>query len=273
VFFLTDEHYRAKRRHILQFYPSILNRIENGEHFLAVVRDEVLDMYKRFAIQLQTITSQAKKEFTESESVFAALAQIMNFPHLERRSYVSIPTFLPFSPLEKNLFYFSIAMDIAGRPHKNLSFLAIAVHEISHFIFSEQYETLTKKADSVLNKPAYHFVKEALTAAVMSQPDIKTFFDYPSLYHSNNYPGNAELRNIFIERSGKRQEIIKFFEKEIIQNPDGYIIGLNSLCQLFAKADEAFSEKWNLWNSQPNIAEDKKEWLQAYSQPIKLFGN
>ncbi|MFA6198633.1 MAG: hypothetical protein WC734_05825 [Patescibacteria group bacterium] len=274
VFFLTNEQYRAKRLRILQFYPSLRNRIENGEgSLLTVVRSEIFSMYKRFTVQLQTIVSLAKKEFSESESVFAALAQIMNFPQLENRSYVSVPTFLPFSPLENNLFYFSIAMDIAGRPHTNYSFLAIGVHEISHFIFSEQYEMMTEKTGHILNKPTYHFVKEALTAAVMNQPEIKNFFNYPSLFHSNEYPGNAELRDLFIEINGKRQQIIELFVREIIQNPDGYINGLNNLCQLLAKANEAFSEKWRLWNNQPNIAEEKQDWLRTYSQPIRLFDN
>lgn len=270
IFFLTDEHYRAKRRHILQFYPSLRHRIEQGESLSTIVRGEVLSMYERFAVQVQAIITLAMKEFSESASILIDLAQIMDFPQIEKRSYVSIPTFLPFSPLEKNLFYFSIAKEIAGRPHTKHSFLAIGVHEISHFIFSEQYERITDKNDRVLNKPTYHYVKEALTAAIMNQKPFRLFFDYPALFHSETYAGNPELHHLFLKYQGEQTPIVQFFEKHVLHNPRGYRNGLGFICRICADANDAFAKRWELWNTKPDVWKERDDFLNVYREPISL---
>lgn len=270
IFFLTDEQFRAKRHHILQFYPTLLSRIEHGETLTSVVSDEVLNMYKRFEHQLQDIITLAKKEFSESEPTFCALAQIMDFAGLEKRSYIAIPTFLPFSPLEKNVFYFSIAKEIAGKPHTTRSFLAIAVHEISHFLFLEQYERLFEKNDNALNKPTYHFVKESLTAAIMNQEPFRQFFDYPALFHSNIYPGNPELHHLFLAYQQEQIQINDFFEKYVLRNPHGYRNGLRFVCRLCSGSADAFAKKWELWNTKPNNWKEQENFLSMYREPIVL---
>lgn len=270
-FFLANTQYKSKRSAILTFYPKLREQIQLGENAKTAVRDLVLDMYRRFNHQIQDIVSVAKMDFSLARSAFEALARYMAYPELSKHAYTAVPTFLPFSPLGNNLFYFSIASAIANRKTIPLSIAAIGVHEISHFIFSAQYATLTQKTGVVLNDPTFHFLKEALTAAIMNQNEFREFFDYPSMFHSEFYPGNAELHHISIEHLGKVTPIVQFFEKEVLRVEDGYWAGLSRLCHTFATASDVFAEKWLLWNNKSNNPESQPEFLNKYSEPIRLM--
>ncbi len=275
VFFLESRVYRRKRPQILNFYPKLTEQIQHGLNEQEAVREVVTDMYRRYGTKIEEIIIAVQKEIAGSEPVFAALAKCMECPQLSKRSYSAVPTFLPFSPLDENLFYFSIARTIAGQDMKPWRVVATAIHEVSHFIFYEQLDDWSKKNSITLNDPAIHYFKEALAAAIMDQPEFRTFFDYQALYRSDRYFGNAELHQLSIgnaENNTASENIIAFFEKEIVRSPDGYAVKLDCMLRWFAEAGAAFAEKWNLWNNMPINPAEQDEAMKKYREPI-ILGN
>lgn len=268
-FFLDSATYRVKRSNILRFYPRMHDRISRGENEQAVVREMVTDMYKRYASQVEHIVRETAAAFSQSASVFTALARYMHFPELGQRSYTAIPTFLPFSPLDQNQFYFSIAMAIAkghSRPHARV---AIAVHEISHFILQEQYASWQQKREQILSDKSYHYLKEALTAAIMDQTEFRTYFNYPLLFKSEAYPGNPELHDLQVEIHGACMPLIDLFRQKI-ENPVGYITGLHQVCEAFTAANKEFDARWKIWNDANGSFDHQPELLESYRKPIQL---
>lgn len=271
-FFLNHHEHRGKRSKILVFYPELDKKIQKEKIEKIVVNNTILNMYERYNNEIQDIINIANNEFAKSELAFKALAKYMEYPQLNCRSYTAIPTFLPFSPININdkIFYFSIASAIANKSIQPFKILTIIIHEISHFIFAEQLDIWIKTHKLKLNMPTIHYFKEALTATIMNQSEFKNFFNYPVLFNSNNYPGNPELHQLLIHSSQKTQNIIHLFEKEILQNYDDYNINVIRLLQKFEKNNNAFTEKWNLWNDKHNNLNAQKKFINQYSNPIKL---
>ncbi len=269
-FFLSNSSYRAKRPIVLNYYPKLAEQIRAGKHEREAVHEHVHEMYRRYEQQLLNILTEVQEEYAASEMAFAALSKIMEFPELGERTYSAIPTFLPFSPLGEDVFFFSIASSIAS--HRRLPFreVTIGVHEISHFIFNEQYNRWKKKGHTKLNQPAHHYLKEALTAAIMDQQAFRNFFDYPNLYHSISYPGNPELRNLMISYHGETTSIVEYIKQEVLLASIGYTHGLGYVCEAFGSADTAFSEKWQLWNDKSTSPESRTAFDHAYGHPVKL---
>lgn len=270
LFFLSATDFRAKRSAILRFYPAMNERIFRGDDEKMVVREMVSDMYKRYESRVEQIVHETDAEFLQSSVAFAALARYMDVPDLGQRSYTAIPTFLPFSPLDQDRFYFSIAFAIARGYARPLAYVAIGVHEISHFIFREQYSAWRQQSSLALNDPAYHYVKEALTAAVMDQPEFRKFFDYQRLFRSEGYPGNPELRDIQVEYGGRCLPIVELFDEVVIHNPRGYLAGLHRLCEAFCAANDVLGMRWELWNDAAGSFENRPEFLETYRRPVQL---
>jgi hypothetical protein len=269
-FFLASQEWRRKRSSILKFYSKLADKIEKGEDEKQAVRKVVSDMYRRYDEKIKDIVAIAEKEFSESEPVFAALAKYMTFPQLGEKLYTAAPTFLTFSPLGDNSFFFSIAQTTAGREIKQFRVVSIGIHEISHFVFFEQLRAWSEKTGITLNDPSIHYFKEALTAAVMDQPEFRKFFDYPSLVGSENYLGNQELHQLFFDNNGKSENIVQFFEKKILHGSDSYAVSLNHMLRRFASVGDILAEKWKLWNDMPSDPEKQKDSMKRYSEPIKL---
>ncbi len=269
-YFLNSKQYRRKRSNILTYYPKLSEQIEKQEKEEEAVREVVIDMYRRYHERIPEIVADAKKQFSESPPVFDALARYMDSYQLGERSYTAVPTFLPFSPLNDDLFYFSIASDIAGQKSKPFRIVAIGIHEISHFLFYEQLAAWSQQSGSILHDPSIHYFKEALTAAIMNQPEFRNFFNYPELFHSETYRGNPELHDLSIEHDGTTKNIVTFFEKEMLQSPDGYRTSMNRILKAFATAGHVFVEKWDLWNQMPNEPDKQNKFMRKYSESIRL---
>ncbi len=268
-FFLNSAQYRRKRPIILSWYPKLGEQIKNHRHDEEekIVREAVLELYRRYHERIPEIVDDTKRDFSESAPAFDALARYMGVRQLSERSYIAVPTFLPFSPLDNNLFYFSIASDIAGKKRKPFRTVAIGIHEISHFLFYEELAAWSKTSGIVLNDPSIHYFKEALAAAVMNQHEFRRFFDYPELFSSETYRGNPELHDLSIAQGVDSMNIVTFFEKELLHAPDGYHVGMGRILELFADNANAFIEKWALWNQ---MSRDNNELVKKYREPIRF---
>ncbi len=261
AFFLNPASgYARLRSKILNFYPKLEERIrEVGQE--QACAEIVLDMYRRFDEVLNDMITVIKNEFATATPAFDALAKYMAISDLHERSFVCIPTFLPFSPIDDkgNAFFFSIANAIAGNPSKPYRAVNVGIHEISHFIFFDQMASWAKKHGNSLNDAATHYFKEALTAALMDQKEFREFFGY------ENYPGNEELHELSIIYQGKTMNIVQFFKNEVFDIGHEYYSALASTLDLFFSRQDVFTQKWSEWN----VAKSKDD-LKKYKNPIEL---
>jgi hypothetical protein len=265
--FLNHPNYAGKRTAILNFYPKIAEGIKKGQNEKELIADIIPDMYERYGKEINKIVEAAKKELQQSEIVFKTLASYMDFPKLAQKTYEANPTFLPFSPLGDNHFFFSIATQIANKKIDTQKIVLIAVHEVSHFILFEQ---LKKIPNLKLNHPASHYFKESLAAAIMDQKEFRDFFNYPKTFGCDCYPGNNELHQLFINFKNKKYNIVTFFEKIILQNPKGYQAGLNWSLNEFLKNQNQFKEKWAIWNKILSAKNKNPKLVKEYQQEIKI---
>ena len=265
--FLKHPEYLGKRFLILQFYPKLASLLTESTDEQRVVRDFVLKMYERHSPTIKKIILTVKKEIDQSEPVFAALGKYMDFPYLKDQTYIAIPTFLPFSPLMDDIFFFTIA-SLQIKPFRAVS---TAIHEISHFIFFKQLKQWSDVSGRTLNHPATHYFKEALAAAVMNQPEFKSFFNYDVMLNMKNYPGNKELQQLFISDKNRQiVNLVSFFRKNIVIYKDGsYRDRLYKLLNTFFKNQDKLSVKWNLWNEHL-IHPENESLLFQYKKPIEL---
>lgn len=269
-YFLNSTQYRRKRSSILSFYPKLNEQIEKQGNESEAVHEVVLDMYRRFHERIPEIVADVKNEFSKSAPVFDALARYMDVARLGEHFYTAVPTFLPFSPLDDDLFYFSIASDITERSSKPFRIVAIGVHEISHFLFYEQLAAWSRQNYTTLHDASIKYFKEALAAAIMDQPEFRGFFDYPELFNSETYRGNPELHEFSIEHDGMVENIVTYFKKEILQSSDGYRTSMSRVLKAFANSSQEFDEKWDLWNQTPDDPDTQNEFTKKYSEPIRL---
>jgi len=258
--FMNHPVYSGSRSNILRFYPSFKKLINENINEKLIVRKFVEGLYDKNNQAIIEIISSVREKLKNAEPAFKALSKYMDFPDLSERSYKAIPTFLPFSPFFKDTFFFSIANIKNFNPS---SAVFIAVHEISHFILFEQIKNYTD--NQTLKTPAFHYFKEALTTAVMDQPEFREFFDYKTLKKTKTYLGNNELHNLFIGSN----TIVEFLKKNIVKNSSPYIKNILKILDIFVKNNEVFANKWKIWNQLCNDQNNEK-LLSEYSKPINI---
>jgi len=261
-FFLSPiSGYAKLRSKILNFYPKLDEKI-NGVGVESACAEIIPDMYYRFDATIRDIVLVIEKEFVDASPVFDALAKYMAVPNLCEKTFMCIPTFLPFSPIDDkgNTFFFSIASAIAGNPMKLYRAVNVGVHEISHFIFFEQMAVWIKKNNRTsFNNATTHYFKEGLTAAIMDQPEFRAFFGY------ERYLGNEELHELSISHKGQVTNIVSFFEREIFSKGCDYQQTLGSALDMFLAEQDKFAKKWDEWNSATS-----KDELGEYRKPVEL---
>ena len=265
--FLNHPDYPGKRVAILQFFPKLNEILAKTSNKQEVVQDFVLDMYKRHGNAVKSIVKSVEEKLLKTEPVFFALAKYMNFPHIGEQAYSATPTFLPFSPLNNNAFFFSIA-SLQSDP---MRVVFIATHEISHIIFYKQFNEWSKATEKTVNHPTTHYFKEALTTAIMDQPEFGAYFDYHKLYNNGHYIGNFELHQLSISSPKYGTEnIASYFKREVIATEEmSYMERLHSTLNIFANNQPAFNEKWRLWNT--HLSDKQNESiLKEYSVPVVL---
>jgi hypothetical protein len=132
--FLQNPNYPQHRNMILMAFPKIGLSLQKSKNDEEITKKFIIDFYKKHQNKIDKIINKNERIIKKnSKAALNALSRLMDYNWDKKKSYFAIPTILPFSPLKKDEFYFSILGEIYGKTEKNI--LSISIHEISHFIF------------------------------------------------------------------------------------------------------------------------------------------
>ena len=271
--FMNHPQYPGKRTVILKSYPEIIDALKEGSDENIAIQNIIDNLYIRKEQQITDILNILNNELEKTKKFIESIGEIMEYD-ISSKKYESILTFLPFSPIKDNVFYFSIYPLIFrkqdGTPLRSVSIACTAIHEISHFIFFDQLKEWEHKTGKTLDYPVEHYFKESLTASIMDQEKFKNFFDYKSLLGSKNYRGNKELHSFFIKTEKTDINIVSFFKEVMFNNGKKYKENLHYLLNIFCQNQSKFIEKWQLWNDWLSNENLQDKIIKEYSKPISL---
>lgn len=261
---------------VFETLPDLKNRLNNAiiqDKALEekIIRDFIVDFRNKHQRKIQDIEEKSQKLLAEKSAVaLKELACLMDYQWPENQpDYTVIPTILPNSPFEDNVFYYSILGEIYGDPNsKDVVFWSI--HEISHLILFD----LLKKDSSAqsLDWVLIYYLKEILAAVLMTQEPLMEIID------AKNYLGNPDLHQIYIYDQTKNKKIpITLFFKDIYEQwryikdkQFGDI--LDCFISIIIEWSDELKEKFAIWNQFGLQTVKNKEILMKYQEPIRFNG-
>ncbi len=247
--FLNHPFFPQHRNLILKVFPKLKNLLENLEEGKAV-DNFVDDFYNSHQKRILKIIKENEIEAgKKAEKALRKLGKVMDYEWKKPITYSAKATILPFSPYKDNTFYFSILAQLRGKQAKDL--IEISLHEISHFIFSEQL----KELNIILEESTKYCFKEALTAAILNQIGFKS-------------PANPGVRELKVRFKDKNYELVDFISELLKEK--GYKKALREALNLINKSSDKFSQKLSLWNKYGKDIIKDKEALKRLREPIKL---
>ncbi|HPW67697.1 MAG TPA: hypothetical protein PLS84_11545 [Salinivirgaceae bacterium] len=265
--FLNHPEFPNHRTNILQVFPALNELIADLENEDTAVRHFLDKFYIDYKSEVELAIQDSKEELAQSSRVLDALGQAMDYSWPNNVNYVAVPTILPFSPFQHDTFFFSITGQVMSK--SKTSALAVAIHEISHFIFFEYLKKINDVNNISLPRDAKYYLKESLTAALFNEDPLRKELKIEI------YLGNPEVRDIFIKAGPNHAEVLvdyirrKYIENR--QNNKNFEQFLTDLVVKFNDVSEEFSKKrkiWNLWGKE--LQKNKEEFLK-YKKPIEIM--
>lgn len=267
--FLNHQYHKHHRNNIFRSFPELAEVSEKSQSEEERLKSFVSDFYSKNQSQIDSIIQRTESLFkTKSQEALKILGKLMNYEWQEPTVYTAIPTILPFSPFENKTFHFSILAELKGKQTKERNALSVAIHEISHFIFFEQLKKLqTEGKIKNISKETIDYIKEALAVVLLNQESLRTVLNI------ENYSGNPELKNLFLDKNGTTLTISNFIRDifDESQNDSTFQDFLIMICNDFYHQDSIFQQKRKIWNQIVSVSnEQKAELEEEYSIPIKI---
>ena len=133
----------------------------------------------------------------------SALGEIMEFHVDKQQEYTIFLSILPFSPFEKNSFYFSMLSKIEGKENKHNDILSLLAHEVSHFVLFD----ILRSKKVILERHELYFLKEILVVIVLKNKLLV------HLLKAEEYRGNTILHKLYVRDGVEAINIVEYFEK------------------------------------------------------------
>ena len=271
VRFLNHPYYPQHRNLILNAFKELRNLLtDDKKNDKKILTKFINEFYEENKKNIKPIFKKSNTIIdTKGRLALNTLAKIMNYKWEDKSiKYFAVPTILPFSPFENNVFYFSILGEIKGMKNKNI--LMIAMHEISHFIFYDQLKKIEQQKGQQLPVDAKNYIKESLTAFLLNQKAINKILKFTELYK-----GNPEIWGIKIQKGNEKPvELFNFIEdlyKLIcVKNKKSFQIFLNVLIDKAFIISKEFSKKKKIWNRYGKKIYDTPRFSNLYSKAIKI---
>lgn len=241
-----------------------LSEVKEG----AIIKSFIVDFRRKHAREIQHIVKSSEKLLkAKIEKSSTALFSLMDYKPKKGPIYKIIPTILPFSPFERNVFYFSILGALRKKEQRDVVF--VSIHEISHIILYKILEKEYKKPISkVIDSTLLDFFKEILAPVLMNQEPLV------NLLHLKDYLGNPFLRHIFVLKNNKKIQITQFFQKiyenERYKNKLKFSQILKVMLSLILSVERELEEKNKIWNQYGNSIVNSESAFKLYSKPIKI---
>lgn len=199
----------------------------------------------------------------KGEKVLLMLSKIMEFTFDKETEYTIISSILPFSPFEKNSFYFSILSKTEEAKKQYNDILFLLAHEVSHFIL---FDILRSKQIKLYPHELY-FLKEILAVIVLKD---KPLID---ILCTENYKGNNILHRLCVRDGVEVKNIVEYFEKvysdKKIQgsNFEEY---LDLMIEKIRSISGALKHKYSLWMDKKPKSGNEQDFLKNYRRAIPL---
>jgi hypothetical protein len=265
--FLNHPEFPQHGQMILRVFPSLKSIMETSENEEKAVRKFVDKFYLDNKTAISLAIQESKKEMKPSPKAISALGKAMDYSWPSNTTYIAIPTILPFSPFNKNVFYFSILDRIMNKGRRNV--LTTAIHEISHFIFFDFLEKIEKKERISLSAEPKYYLREALTVALFNEEPLKFVLGI------ENYAGNPEIHDIYvINKSGLAIGFVNYIREQYlisIRESIKFEEFLTDLIMVINKVSDDFSKRRLIWNSFGKELLNNQIEFEKYKKPIKLF--
>lgn len=264
---------QEKRELIVRTYPDLIGVVSQGEEAgQEYVSDFVRKQYRINQDQIEILVADMKTIIQrEGHRVLETLGSVMEYswPN-DNINYIIIPTLLPFSPLQKNIFFFSLerflrtkAISVAG----NYGMTAVLAHEVSHFIFLDLLNSMPDTVKTKCDKTIIYFAKEILAPIVMNETRMN---DVLSL---SDYGGNPLLKHITIKHKGREENIVTFFQAEYTQkylNEGTFKDFVLFLLETLLNIHQKIHERHVLWDANGSKILSDTELRKQYCEPIEI---
>ena len=264
------------RNLIFDTLPELKNRLEGIidqdevleektiKEFIVYFREKNKDKINEIVLKSQTLLDE------KAEVALTELAKLMDYQWPEDHpGYIVIPTILPNSPFEDNIFYYSILGEIYSDSKNEQNIIFCSIHEISHFIL---FDILNKNKDvfpKSLDWLQIYYLKEILIAVLMMQEPLA------KILQSDNYLGNPDLHQIYVydKNEEKTIQICHYFKtiyETLRQEDKNFIDILKIFIKLIDQLRDGLNEKFQIWNQHGfKILKDKK-LLEKYRKPLSV---
>lgn len=234
----------------------------------AIIKSFVVDFRRKHAREIRRIIRSSEKLLkAKIKKSCATLSLLMDYKPKKGPAYKIIPTILPFSPFERNAFYFSILGMLRKKGQYDIIF--VSIHEMSHIILYKILEKEYKKPISkIVDGVLLDFLKEILAPVLINQKPLA------KLLHPKDYLGNPFLRYIFVLENNKKVQITKFFQKvyenDRYKNKLKFSQILQIMLSIILLIGRELKEKNKIWNRYGNNIINYRDAFKLYSKPIKI---
>lgn len=259
--FLNHPYFVQNRNYILKVFPEI-KEIAQDDDFENKLSDFITNFYKQNEEKIKLIKINNENILKErANQAFELLSNLMDY-EWDNKEYSAYLTILPFSPFEKDIFYYSILAEIKNKNIDNKSLLSVGIHEISHMIFYEYLKKIENKHNFILNTDAKNYIKEAITTALLNHKKFQNIFEM------ERSKGNPEIQELYIKNSSSQINLSEFIETLWYTHPFKNFIE-NLILSIHASEKE-FQDKRLLWNKHGREIFKNEDLLKEYQIPINL---
>ena len=264
--FLNHPEFPQHRQLILRLFPNLSEMLESHKNEKGVIKKFITQYYLKHKDAITSAIRESRKELEPASKAIKALGEAMDYNWQKGVNYMAKPTILPFSPFNKNTFYFSIFDRIKGTGKRNV--LTTAIHEISHFIFFDFLKKIERGEKISLSSDAKYYAKETLTTAIFNEEPLR------GVLKIDNYRGNPEIRDIYVTtQNGSEKTFIEYTRNQYLKNKksgNDFKKFLTEYVQTISEMSDEFFQKRKIWNQWGNkLFKNQSEFAQ-YQKPIVI---
>lgn len=276
--FLHHPKFPQHRNLIFNVFPELQKSLEqvydDKDKEIKIIKNFILEFREKHENKIKDIIKNATDLLKkESKIALETLASLTDYKWDNNHpGYVIIPTILPFSPFEKNIFYFSILGEIKNKENFH-NIIFVAIHEISHMILSDILQKKYEKGiNEIMSQGSWLFFKEIMAPVIMNQKQFEEI-----MHNKNYYFGNSFLRHVLVLYNNEKIQITKFFqkiyEKMKYEQQKSFSEILEVMVKIMLFMEKEVENKNKMWNKfGDNIINLEKE-LVLYSSPINIKVN
>lgn len=260
--FLNNPLFPNHKYLIFKIFPMLQQNIVKESFERKSIAVFIKAFYKKHKEEIENVIHRDQKDIAKrGKRAVKVLGKIMEYTWRKGCVYEAVPTILPFSPLQRKKFYFSILGDLIHKQSHDA--VMIAIHEISHFIFFDLLKGIEKKSDTKISIDVMYYAKEAITIALFNTNPLK------KILWIRRYDGNPELSLFRVEYEGKIISLVRYVEKEL-RRKTSFKEKVERIITTFNAHNNEFKMKRKIWNRCGKKLPIEKQILDQYKIPILL---